>query len=134
MQRALGRMAEGRRGEFPVPFALLEKVLPQVFVLIEVKQDNTRLVDQRESVTEGQDWINEGKWMGRQKRLTAAYVPSDDAGIVQLRIAVRGVHGQRDQIFEPVGRQHRIEAERRAFRVQVGDFWLCVSAHPGNID
>src|SRR5260370_32707559 len=117
-------MAEGRGREFPVPIALLEEVFPQVSGLIEVKEDETRFFDQRESVTVRQHWINEGKWLGCQKRLTAANI-LPDAGIAELRIAIGGVHGQRGQILEPLRRQHRIEVEPWTHCVQVGGCGLC---------
>src|SRR5260370_16353037 len=104
-------MAEGRGREFPVPIALLEEVFPQVSGLIKVKEDETRFFDQRESVTVRQHWINEGKWLGCQKRLTAANIPPD-ARIAELRIAIGSIHGHRAQIFEPFLSHHPIELYR----------------------
>src|SRR5437867_12417792 len=98
-----------------------------------MKQHDTRLFDQGESVTERQHGVDEGKWVGSQERLTAAHVPAD-AGAVQLRIAICGVHRKRGKVFEPVRRQYRVEVEGRTLGVQVHRFWLRVRAQPGNID
>ena len=126
-------MTERGCQQFAVPIALLQKVLPHVPGLIDVKQDDTALFDQRKSVTERQDRIDERKWLGRQKRLAARDIPSK-IGIAQLRIAILRIHSQRHQIFEAVGRQNRIEAKRRARCVEVGRFWLGENAQAGHID
>ena len=65
----------------------------QVSGLIDMEQDEARLVEERESVTEGQNGVNQGKWLSCQKSgpiLTSSRMPEGEG----VSIALLGVYGQ----------------------------------------
>ena len=60
-QGAVRRMAEGLGVELLVPIRLLKEILVQVSGFIGMEQDQAGLVEERESVTEGQNGVNQNR-------------------------------------------------------------------------